>query len=71
MKDEVLACVVRQFGEHVVSIEDQGSLLEDIPDLHLNEQQELEAELEYEQVENELLITPQYSYTSPVTNRQY
>ena len=44
--------MLRQFGEHVVSIEDQGSLLEDIADLHLNEQQEQEAELEYEQVED-------------------
>jgi hypothetical protein len=51
-RDAVLASVFEQFtrGDQkwITSIEDQGSLLEDKPDEHLNEDEEKQAELEYE-----------------------
>jgi hypothetical protein len=47
-KDDVLIQLVKQFEEIFVSIEDQGSLLEDKIDEHLNEEEEMEAQAEYE-----------------------
>ena len=51
-KDEVLIQLVQKFESIFVSIEDQGSLLEDKIDEHLNPEQEKEAQADYDREVN-------------------
>lgn len=56
-RDEVLIQLVKRL-EMIVSIEDQGSLLEDKIDEHLNEQEEKDALAEYEKEINPSIAIP-------------
>lgn len=51
-KDDVLIQLVQQFESIFVSIEDQGSLLEDKIDEHLNADEEIAAQAEYDREVN-------------------
>lgn len=51
-KDEVLVQLVQKFESIFVSIEDQGNLLEDKIDEHLNAEQEKEAQADYDREVN-------------------
>jgi hypothetical protein len=51
-KDEVLVQLVQKFESIFVSIEDQGNLLEDKIDEHLNPEEEKEAQADYDREVN-------------------